>query len=79
LAQAATAPAAATTSIQTTLYDPEQMQTRDIIASVGFLPGSMEVEGRVRIVLHDARGDVNGVLLEDGAVLPDPAPAQLVG
>jgi hypothetical protein len=31
--------------------------------------GMMEVQGRVRVVLHGPQGDVNGALLEDGTIL----------
>ena len=38
------------------------------------IPGLSEVQGRVRMVLHGPRGDVNGALLEDGTVLRLPPP-----
>jgi hypothetical protein len=37
-------------------------------------PGTTEVAGRVRMALHGPRGDVNGVLLEDGTMLRLPPP-----
>jgi hypothetical protein len=40
----------------------------------GPLPGLMEVQGRVRTLLHGPEGDVNGALLDDGAVLRLPPP-----
>lgn len=36
--------------------------------------GLTEMQGRVRMVLHGPRGDVNGALLEDGTVLRLPPP-----
>jgi hypothetical protein len=33
-----------------------------------------EVSGRIKAVLHEPRGDVNGVLLEDGAIVRLPPP-----
>jgi hypothetical protein len=36
--------------------------------------GTTEVAGRVRMALHGPRGDVNGVLLEDGTILRLPPP-----
>jgi len=41
------------------------------------LPGLIEVQGRVRMALHGAQGEVNGVLLEDGTVLRLPPPAAM--
>lgn len=38
------------------------------------IPGLTEVQGRVRMVLHGPRGDVNGALLEDGTILRLPPP-----
>jgi hypothetical protein len=38
------------------------------------IPGLSEIQGRVRMVLHGPRGDVNGALLEDGTVLRVPPP-----
>jgi hypothetical protein len=35
----------------------------------GPIPGLTEVQGRVRMALHGPRGEVNGALLDDGAVL----------
>ena len=40
----------------------------------GPLPGLTELQGRVRMVLHGPRGDVNGALLEDGTILRLPPP-----
>ena len=40
----------------------------------GPLPGLTELRGRVRMVLHGPRGDVNGALLEDGTILRLPPP-----
>jgi hypothetical protein len=69
LAQSAAAQTSATASSQTVLHVPERSQTPDSLSTIGVLSGPIEIEGRVRIVLHDGRGDVNGVLLEDGTVL----------
>jgi hypothetical protein len=38
------------------------------------LPGLTEVRGRVRMDLHGPRGEVNGVLLDDGTILRLPPP-----
>jgi hypothetical protein len=38
------------------------------------IPGLSEIQGRVRMVLHGPRGDVNGALLEDGTILRLPPP-----
>jgi hypothetical protein len=38
------------------------------------IPGLAEIQGRVRMVLHGPRGDVNGALLEDGTILRLPPP-----
>ena len=40
----------------------------------GPLPGLTELQGRVRMPLHGPRGDINGVLLEDGTVVRLPPP-----
>jgi hypothetical protein len=46
-------------------------------SSAGPMPGLVEVQGRVRMVLHGPQGDVNGVLLEDRTVLRLPPPAAM--
>lgn len=40
----------------------------------GPMPGLSEAQGRVRMLLHGPRGEVNGALLEDGTVLRLPPP-----
>jgi hypothetical protein len=40
----------------------------------GPLPGLTQVEGRVRMMLHGPRADVNGALLVDGTILRLPPP-----
>jgi hypothetical protein len=41
------------------------------------LPGLIEAQGRVRMVLHGLQGEINGVLLEDRTMLRLPPPAAL--
>lgn len=37
-------------------------------------PGEAQAQGKVRMALHGPRGDVNGVLLDDGTILRMPPP-----
>jgi hypothetical protein len=55
-------------------YGPPGPRRGPAVGLTAPIPGLTEVQGRVRMVLHGRRGDVNGALLEDGTVLRLPPP-----
>ena len=55
-------------------YGPQGPRGGPAAGPAAPIRGLTEVQGRIRMALHGRRGEVNGVLLEDGTVLRLPPP-----